>query len=128
MWAPFLAIGICIVRFLKPIIIRHNTQQLKRFLHMGQILRTRDVVAVFPFLYEIVCHDLKIALEKFYLLMGQIGNLEQVDLIVVDIRLKLLGNVQPFLQGQWAVPRFIMAEVEYQRHNGIEIFAVHRSP
>ena len=34
----FLAIGICIVRFLKPIIIRHNTQQLKRFLHMSQIL------------------------------------------------------------------------------------------
>ncbi len=24
-WASFLAIGICIVRFLKPIIIRHNT-------------------------------------------------------------------------------------------------------
>ena len=88
-WASFLAIGIRIVRFLKPIIIRHNTQQLKRFLHMGQILRTRNVVAVFLLLYKVVCHNLKIALEQFYLLMGQIGNLEQVDFIVVDIRLKL---------------------------------------
>ena len=56
--------------------------------------------------------------------MGQIGNLEQVDFIVVDIWLKLFGDIQPFLQGQWAIPRFVMAELEYQRHNGIEIFAV----
>ena len=124
MWAPFLAIGICIVRFLKPIIIRHNTQQLKRFLHMGQILRTRNIVAVFPLLHEVVCNNLKIALEKFYLLMGEIGDLEQVDLIVVDIRLKFFGNVQPLFQGKRPIPRFIVTEVEHQRHNRIKIFAV----
>lgn len=123
-WAPFLAIGICIVRFLKPIIIRHNTQQLKRFLHMGQILRTRNVVAVFPLLHEVVCNNLKIALEKLYLLMGQICNLEQVDFIVVDIRLKFFGNVQPLFQGKRPIPRFIVAEVKHQRYNRIEIFAV----
>ena len=56
--------------------------------------------------------------------MGQIGNLEQVDLIVVDIRLKLLGNVQPFLQGKRPIPRLIVTEVKHQRHNRIEIFAI----
>ena len=123
-WASFLAIGIRIVRFLESIIIRHNTQQLKRFLHMGQILRTRNVVAVFPFLYEVVCNDLKIALEKFYLLMGEIGNLEQVDFIVIDIRLKLFWNIKPLFQGKRPIPRLIMAKVEYQCHNRIEIFAI----
>ena len=91
---------------------------------MGQILRTRDVVAVFPLLYKVVCNDLKITPEKLHLLMGQIGNLEQIDLIVVDIRLKFFGNVQPLFQGKRPIPRFIMAEVEHQCHNRIEIFAV----
>ena len=91
---------------------------------MGQILRTRDVVAVFPFLYEIVCHDLKIALEKLYLFVGQIGDLEQVDLVVVDKRLKLFGNIQSLFQGKRPIPRFIMAEVEHQRHDRIEIFTI----
>ena len=91
---------------------------------MGQILRTRNIVAVFPLLYEVVCNDLKIALEKFYLLVGQICNLEQIDPIVVDIRLKFFGNVQPLFQRKRPIPRFIMAEVEHQRHNRIEIFAI----
>ena len=91
---------------------------------MGQILRTRNVVAVFLLLYKVVCHDLKIALEKLYLLMGQIGNLEQVDFIVVDIRLKLFGNIQSLFQGKRPIPRFIVAEVKHQRYNRIEIFAV----
>ena len=91
---------------------------------MGQILRTRNVVAVFPFLYEVVCNNLKIALEKLHLFMGQISNLEQVDFIVIDIRLKLFGDIQPLFQGKRPIPRFIMAEVEHKRYNRIEIFAV----
>ena len=71
-----------------------------------------------------VCNNLKIALEKFYLLVGQICNLEQIDLIVVDIRLKLFGNIQSLFQGKRPIPRFIMAEVEHQRHDRIEIFAI----
>ena len=91
---------------------------------MSQILRTRNIVAVFLLLHKVVCHDLKIALEKLYLLMGEIGDLEQVDLIVVDIRLKLFGNIQSLFQGKRPVPRFIMAEVKHQRYNRIEIFAI----
>ena len=91
---------------------------------MGQILRTRNVVAVFPLLHEVVCNNLKIALEKLYLLMGQICNLEQVDFIVVDIRLKFFGNVQPLFQGKRPILRFIVDEVKHQRYNRIEIFAV----
>lgn len=91
---------------------------------MGQILRTRNVVAVFPLLHEVVCNNLKIALEKFYLLVGQICNLEQIDLIVVDIRLKLFGNIQSLFQGKRPISRFIMAEVKHQRHDRIEIFAI----
>ena len=56
--------------------------------------------------------------------MGQICNLEQIDLIVVDIRLKLFGNIQSLFQGKRPISRFIMAEVEHQRHDRIEIFAI----
>lgn len=63
MWASFPVIGSGIVCFFKAIVIRHDTQQLKRFLHMGQFLRTGNIIAVLPFLHKVICNDFEIALE-----------------------------------------------------------------
>ena len=51
--------------------------------------------------------------------MGQIGNLEQVDFILVDVWLKLFWNVQPFFQRQRPTPRFFMTKIENQRHDWV---------
>ena len=60
----------------KAVIVGHHAQKLQGFLYMMDLLLAGNVVAIFSFLYEIVCDDPKIAPEQLYLLFGKICDLE----------------------------------------------------
>lgn len=58
-----LTIRSCLIYFFEPMVVCHDTEQLKRFLHVCQILQDGFVVSIHMLIYKKVWHDPKVVLE-----------------------------------------------------------------
>ena len=104
-----------------PVVFCHHAQQLKRFLHVVKYTRLRLIVTVSLLLHKKFNNGSEITPEKLYNFRWEISNLDKVDFIVIDKRLKSFGDCQPILEMKRTGPWPLVVKVEHQCYNRVAL-------